>query len=133
MNELSRRQPGAGVSSSVKSAYPRKQVLSGDGLFLRTPFSAAVADGSPLSKLSPRRSEFSDAGSFGLANKPLAAKPYHDMFTNGDLPPMFALLSNYLATKYPGVRRVILEVDDMPHAGSGDHLYPQPEHANRNN
>lgn len=73
-----------------------------------------------LSKIPPH-SEFLNAGAYHSSNELLATAPYYDIFENGNLPPIFALLSNYLSTNYPGVvRRVILEVDDMPQVGSDD-------------
>jgi len=133
MNELSVLQRGSGVSSGLTSAYQGKQALSQGGLFLRTPFSTTPAEGSSLSNVSPRPRESSDARTFGVANDPLVTKPYQDMFTDGGLPPMFALLSHYLSTKYPGVRRVILEVDNMPQADSDHSRHPQPEQINKDN
>ncbi|SRR5260221_1784443 len=97
--------------------------LNVDGFFLGTPSSAAVPlppkNSSPY-KLSPDGSEFTDAKACHSANKALTTAPYYDMFANGGLPPIFTLLLNCLSTNYPGVRRVILEVDDMPQASSDE-------------
>src|SRR5258708_25783319 len=115
-----------------RSSSVGKRALGQGGLFLRTLFSTTAVEGSSLSNVSPRTRESSDARTFGVANDPLVTKPYQDMFTDGGLPPMFALLSHYLSTKYPGVRRVILEVDNMPQADS-DSRHPQPEQVDKDN
>jgi len=75
----------------------------------------------------PPHSEVLNAAACHSSNETLATAPYYDIFENGNLPPIFALLSTYLSTNYPGVvRRVILEVDDMPQVGSDDDSISHP-------
>ncbi|KAF8339976.1 uncharacterized protein EI90DRAFT_3012873 [Cantharellus anzutake] len=63
----------------------------------------------------------SDSKKFELANSRLEVGSYPEL-ASSRLPPMFALLSAYLTTKYPGVQRVILEVDDTLRAGAKESL-----------